>query len=346
MLASIGSSNSVDELERVAATYLLRPSGSIHHSSFTVADDRYADDGSVYIYREENGPSSAQEQVGEERNIESSGGRNSRNRATLSRDVERDRRNRWVGDQRNRWEGNQRNRCEGGGGEVSALAVTTGNSNNRDRRQIAPGGDRAGISSERSVNGSNAARGEPPTDREGGGDTAAGIHHRDRSGEGQMLQQSPKSSDADQASAKGAGDDDCQKGGAPAPHGGRPGQDDNRGLFDDCTSHPDRGRPEDAPLETLDTGPGAGASRSTGRERAPREDVGGNPDAESSCKVEQIAARLREMILDRQASAGRSIRQVFGHFDRRRCGYVNVSEMRDALSDLRLNVSSDQTQVS
>ncbi|CAM9655055.1 unnamed protein product [Ectocarpus sp. 6 AP-2014] len=57
-------------------------------------------------------------------------------------------------------------------------------------------------------------------------------------------------------------------------------------------------------------------------------------------KVRDIAARLRSMILERQASANRSIREVFGHFDRRRCGYVNIAEMRDALADLRIKLSA------
>ncbi|CAM9340191.1 unnamed protein product, partial [Laminaria digitata] len=148
------------------------------------------------------------------------------------------------------------------------------------------------------------------------------------------------------ASVKGGGGGNCQKRGAGAPRVGIPGQDASRALLDDCSSRPDRGRREDVPLETLDTGPEARASRNTGgRDGAPGEEIGGKPArTESSRKVEQVAARLREMILDRQASAGRSVRQVFGHFDRRRCGYVNVSEMRDALADLRLNVSPDQAQ--
>ena len=331
MLASIDPFDSVDELERVAAMYLLRPSGSIYQSSFAVADDRFADDGSVYIYREENcGPPSVHGQGGEERNGESNGGRKFRDRAARSRDIERDQGNRWGGD----------------GGEVSAAVVLTGNSNNRDRRRIAPSGDHAGIPFEGSVDGSNAALDEPSAGRGGGGDAAAGMHHRDRSGEGKMLRQTPESSGAGQASAKGAGVGDCQNRGEHAPYGGRPGQDVNRVLFDDFTSRSDCGVRENAPLETLDTGPGTKASRSTGREGAVREDFGGKPAAESSRKVEQVAARLREMILDRQASAGRSVRQVFGHFDRRRCGYVNVPEMKDALADLRLNVSPDQAQVS
>lgn len=331
MLASIGPFNSVDELERVAATYLLRPSGSIYQSSFTVADDRFADDGSVYIYREENGPPSARGHEGEELISESSGGRNCRDRTTLSQGIE--------------WD--QRDRRERDGGEASTGVIPTGNSNNRDRRRVAPGDDRAGIAFEASVNGSNGALNDPPAGRGGGGDAAAGVHHRDRSGEGQMLRQPPESPTADQASAKGASAGVYQKRGACAPHGGgaRPGQDANRALFDDCTSRPDHGRREDAPLEALDTETGPRASGSTGREGAPRDNFGGKPAAESSRKVEQVAARLREMILDRQASAGRSVRQIFGHFDRRRCGYVNVSEMRDALADLRLNVSRDQAQV-
>lgn len=336
MLASIGPFNSVDELERVAATYLLRPSGSIYQSSFTVADDRFADDGSVYIYREENGPPSERGQEGEELISESSGDRNCRGRTTLSHDIEWDQRDRWERD----------------GGEAStAAAVPTGNSNNRDRRRVAPGGDRAGVTFEGSANGSNGALNDSPAGRGGGGDAAAGVHHRERSGEGQMLRQPPESSNADQESAKGTSGGDYKKRGARAPHGGGTGagQDVNRALFDDCNSRPDHGRREGAPLETLDTEPGARASGSTGREGAPRDaprdNFGGKPAAESSRKVEQVAARLREMILDRQASTGRSIRQVFGHFDRRRCGYVNVSEMRDALADLRLNVSRDQAQV-
>lgn len=331
MLASIDPFNSVDELERVAAMYLLRPSGSIYQSSFAVADDRFADDGSVYIYREENGgPPSVRGQGGEERKGESNGGRKFRDRETLSRDVERDSGNRWEGD----------------GGEVSAAVVPTGNNNNRDRRRIAPNGDHAGIPSKGSVNESNAALDEPSAGRGGGGDAAAGMHHRDRSGEGKILRQPPESSGTGQESAKGAGGSDCQNHVEHAPNGGRPGQDANRALLDDFTSRSDRGLREAASLETLDTGSGAGASRSTGREGAAGEDLGGKPAAESSRKVEKVAARLREMILDRQVSAGRSVRQVFGHFDRRRCGYVNVPEMRDALADLRLNVSPDHAQVS
>ncbi|CAM9846804.1 unnamed protein product, partial [Discosporangium mesarthrocarpum] len=49
------------------------------------------------------------------------------------------------------------------------------------------------------------------------------------------------------------------------------------------------------------------------------------------------------MILERQASAGRSVRQIFTHFDRGGCGYINVAEMSEALTDLRLRLSAEET---
>ncbi|CAM9167581.1 unnamed protein product, partial [Sphacelaria rigidula] len=55
-----------------------------------------------------------------------------------------------------------------------------------------------------------------------------------------------------------------------------------------------------------------------------------------------MGARLRQMILGRQASTGRSVRQIFGHFDRRGCGYVNAGEIQDALTDLRFDVSPSE----
>lgn len=325
--------NSVDELERVAAMYLLRPNGSMYHSSTAVADDRFADDGSVYIYREESGSSpDARGDEEEERSGGSEEGRSCRNQTMLAGDVDMDQRDRWEEDV----------------DEVSASAVIQGSSNSRDRHQMAPDDYRAGTSYDRSGKGVNVVPGEQSAGRGGGGDVAAGIHHRDRSseGEGQVLQQPPESSDSRQASTSGAGGGDCLIRGAYAPHGGGPGKGIDSALVDDCGSRPDRSRREDASLEALDMVPGASVPRRAGGDGASREACGGNAATVSDRKVEQIAATLREMILDRQTTAGRSIRQVFGHFDRRRCGYVNVSEMRDALVDLRLNVSPDQAKVS
>lgn len=62
-------------------------------------------------------------------------------------------------------------------------------------------------------------------------------------------------------------------------------------------------------------------------------------------KIRRVADRLRQMILERQSSADRSMIQVFGHFDRRGCGYVNTEDMMEALTDLCLNLSPAETQV-
>lgn len=132
------------------------------------------------------------------------------------------------------------------------------------------------------------------------------------------------------------------------------------GLLDERNSWPDSNFREEQPPAQAFVIPVPGASYSAkidrglqgrgGRETAIARGAAGEGDegtvVEYSAKVRHTAERLRKMILDRQASTNRSIREVFGHFDRRRCGYVNVAQMRDALADLRLHLSPKEGQVS
>ena len=108
----------------------------------------------------------------------------------------------------------------------------------------------------------------------------------------------------------------------------------------------------DPPLEEVVPVLGAGYSpkvdrglRGIGCDKGPTGRQGGS-SADSNAKVRQVAVRLREMIMERQVTAGRSIRQIFRHFDRRGCGYVKAAELRDALADLRLTLSPSDAEVS
>ncbi|CAM9173992.1 unnamed protein product, partial [Chrysoparadoxa australica] len=70
---------------------------------------------------------------------------------------------------------------------------------------------------------------------------------------------------------------------------------------------------------------------------------GGAPSSQRGRGMERavVAAKmLRRMVQERQASTGRSLRQIYRHFDRRECGYVNASDLRLALEDLRIGLPS------
>ncbi|CAM9384131.1 unnamed protein product, partial [Choristocarpus tenellus] len=60
-------------------------------------------------------------------------------------------------------------------------------------------------------------------------------------------------------------------------------------------------------------------------------------------RVHRAAIHLRRMVMERQAATNCSLKRIFGHFDRRFCGYVNSEEMREALSDLRLKISAEES---
>lgn len=342
----------MDELERVAASYLLHPRGSVCHSSPAVVEDRFADDGSVYIYREDDGSSQGYEEGRREHNNVGEVSRHSHNRGQLDEDDSMDQ------------------ECT----KASTSARTRENGNVGERSCGGSDGDHWGDFQQRDMCGSRQALGgQACRDTEGrkreagvqsrtcgssltfcGGDVAAGIHQRDRVKTGTASQNHHGPPGIICGRSQAGSGTESQRGvhrqldttkRKPETHSNLP-------TKNGCNSHPDHHGQGDVPPEMLVPVPGANYSpkadkgvHGRGCRRASAGDSEGGA-AVHSAKVKQAAVRLREMILDRQASAGRSIRQVFGHFDRRGCGYVNVEEMREALADLRLNLSPSESKVS
>jgi len=58
--------------------------------------------------------------------------------------------------------------------------------------------------------------------------------------------------------------------------------------------------------------------------------------------VRRAAEQLRNMVVERQMQTGRSLRQVFGHFDRRQCGYFDIDDLDEALQDLCILLQPDE----
>lgn len=390
---------SVDELERVAASYLLRPRASTCLSSAGVDDERFADDGSVYIYRENERPPLGNEQLGEEQEDEyherdgggGGGVRGSYNRGgyfaapsvqSRERALQRGESERWQEERHWTQEVGGRSSSDGGGPEGQLY--------------------RGGFSQQSEAGLSSVRRGERGSQRGEAGHTSAGANRKDHNRPGspsrhswsprqhqqqhQQLQpqqqqhghqprrvaescSGPGQATRNQVGSGGVGDKhDDMRGGrtnypSSAPHEGpRSKSDHNRcnvASLDGRDASPDRKPRGCVPAEETFVVPVPGASYSPKIDRGLRgwrdrdrsystrgpgeenDDDAWQPNA----KVREIAARLRSMILDRQASANRSIREVFGHFDRRRCGYVNVAEMRDALADLRIKLSAREATV-
>lgn len=359
----------MDELERVAASYLLRPRGSVCLSSGHPVDDndddRFADDGSVYIYREgDSSPSAEDRPQGSEKQEKEEGaehgGRDSadhRNRRDLftTQDVDEDDNllheygsRRWQ-DERRREPTSARTREAG----RSSSGYTWGESvGDLHRGAAVPCAENGPM---------------PLQHGEGRGDVAAevsssegemgleGWQHQEHrrvarpSGAQDLTKRKHMSSDGDaQRTQPGVG----RASEPSSTHEWRTKKNDRS-----CLPAQDFGGEAPAEVFAIPV-PGAnysakidrGLQRWGGRDTAFARGLGKGGDAgtpsEPNAKVRQAAARLRSMILDRQASANRSIREVFGHFDRRRCGYVNVAEMRDALADLRLHLSPDEGKVS
>lgn len=367
---------SVDELERVAASYLLRPRGSMCLASGTAVDDegdddRFADDGSVYIYREgDSSPSAEDPPRGcgntHEEDAEHGGGDDSGRfggkffspRGMDEGDMEPHENDCRL------WQDERRVEPS------PARTQEVGPSSSGHDWDVSGGDDHRGVSLEHAETGST-----PVQHGGGGGDVAAGVNSKDgrqgnkdiKTWRQQQEQQRAigPSGGADLAERKytrsGGGAQQAQPGAgrAPVPLAAtleaRGERKNDRGFI-----LPDRGfSDETTPVEAL-TVPVPGASYSAKTDRGVQgqggwdttstRGLGGDDDAGASTqpspKVRQAAARLRSMVLERQASANRSIREVFGHFDRRRCGYVNVAEMRDPLADLRLNLSPEEGKVS
>lgn len=362
----------MDELERVAASYLLRPRGSMCLSSGHAVDDdnddddRFADDGSVYIYREgDSSPlTEAPPQAGDKQQEEDAehaddddSSRNVRN-FFAQQAVDEDDRARHESDGR-LWQDERR---------LEPSAVRTrevGRSSGGCDWGVSGNDAHRGIPVQRAENGPT-----PVQQSGGGGDVAAGVNstgskqgNTDLQDWQQEEHQRPvgQSGVADLANRKlmrsGRGAQHTQPGIGIAPQPlaaslkGRKKKNDRNLL-------PGHGFSDETPAETFAI-PVPGASYSAkidrglqgrgGRDTTPARRLGDGDDPgalpEPSAKVTHTATRLRSMILDRQASANRSIREIFGHFDRRRCGYVNVAEMRDALADLRLSLSPDEVKV-
>lgn len=346
----------MDELERVAASYLLRPRGSICHSLPAEVDDRFADDGSVYIYREGDGSPPGYAEGKEEINEEVQAGSNAHNRSNFARDCDRDQENGW----------------KEGGREASYSARTRDSGNFRDSFGRVSDADRRRISREIVIGGADPLFYEQANneERESGeretkgkdkpygscstycrSDTAACTHINNRPEEEREL-----CSSSPEVNHVGVGDKSQFQGAYLASDAGTRGKDLNNILLENCSSRPENyGRNDVLPQVLVPVPvpvPGAnysskmeGEVQGRGRDKAlagePCDETGVN----NSAKVGQVTIRLRQMILDRQASANRSIRQVFSHFDRRGCGYVNATEIRDALGDLRLDLTPNEAKV-
>lgn len=359
----------MDELERVAASYLLRPRGSTCFSSGNAVDedidddddddDRFADDGSVYIYREGDSSPSAedppqgrenQQEEDAERGGGDDSGRNGRN-FFAPQGVDGDDR---AGHENNSglWQDERRPkpssaRAPEAGWGVSGSGGHRGVSGQRTENgptSMQHGGVAAGVNSKDSRQGNTDLYAWQHQEQQrlvgpsGGADLANRIHMRSVGGAQQTQPGDGKACEPPAATLEG------------------------RQKKSDLNFLPGRGiGGETPPAEEPFAVPVLGASYSAKIDRGlqgrggrdtttarglPGEGCDGGASAEPSAKVRQTAARLRSMILERQASANRSIREVFGHFDRRRCGYVNVAEMRDALADLRLHLSPEEGKVS
>lgn len=347
----------MDELERVAASYLLHRRGSIRHSSADV-DDRFADDGSVYIYRECDG-SGYEEELEEQDEDGAGGGKHAREIVAGREDS----------DDHYRW---QKERREA---SPSEIARNSGNATDRQRTNLdgdhrsLPRQQQATGASRTSVCGQGVGSGKRGSERDartkkrphsGGltlssGDIATVMRRSERGGSmTTKIRQRPASADVGpQRTDPPVGGSEYHVRGSRLSTSRR---EVGRGggalvLIDDCSPSLDHGGQMGVPPEMLV--PAAGATYSPkvdsgvqGTEHGiPRGTMRGDVVEPGSAKVRQLVARLREMILDRQAAADRSIRQVFGHFDRRGCGYVNTAEMRDALADLRLHMSPTEVKV-
>ncbi|CAM9471770.1 unnamed protein product [Scytosiphon promiscuus] len=339
----------VDELERVAASYLLRPRGS-----------------TVYIYREGDAspsPSEQQAQRQEEREGAHSsdgdrGGRQERGGSGVH-----DRQNSsspqrvygdvrmcsandgklWQDERCKEQEGDRRSSC---GCNLGGLSGEThpgmpmpcaGNRPILSQRGGCCGRDSnggGGVAAERNASIVGRASADRSSPKRRASQVATNSGERNNSAEVDMWGQFSG------ATPSGRGNDNSLNSGEV-------------GTFDDCTPQPDGADCGKIPTARYPVPvPGASYSAKVGKGMQGRgwQDsttarAGGQADdrtVEPSAKSRKTAARLRNMILDRQASANRSIREVFRHFDRRRCGYVNVAEMRDALVDLRIGLAPEE----
>lgn len=351
----------MDELERVAASYLLNPRGSATCSSSSLQDDEtYADDGSVYIYKEDTVSSSQHEDWGEHGDYDDEEDRPSAPRHT-SRYVARQNTKRDVYQS---WETGQHvdvpspTRAK----EDDIYEQRRGSNPNRIRRdfsrqEVIESNDPV-RRQEEFGGGSGERAGKPLRARNGidrqdlGGDTAAGMRRSDSGGN--ISQKRLASGTCAHETVPDEGGDLRQ---AREMSQRLPKENDGRRKsnssvrFDDLrASRADNRVRVDAPqVESKPVLTGTNYSPNVDRTAQVKERGNGTTSkhgGNSSAKVSQVAIRLREMILERQASAGRPIRQIFGHFDRHGCGYVKADELRDALADLRLKVSPREAQVS
>lgn len=352
----------MDELERVAASYLLNPRGSATCSSSSLQDDEtYVDDGSVYIYKEDTVSSSQHEDWGERGDYEDEEDGLCATRHTASRNVARHNSKRDV---YQNWETGRHDdvplptRAK----DADIYAQKRGGNPNRIRRDYSRQeviesndtvrrqddfGRGSGERAEKSLGARNGI-----DSRDLGGDTAAGMCRSDSGG---------KSSQKRLAACTCAHEMVRDEGGdlrlARMMSHRLPKENDGRRESDSSVRFDDLGAPRannclqvDAPQE--ESKPVlTDINYSPNVDRRAQVKKRGNGTTykhgrNSSAKLSQVATRLREMILERQASAGRPIRQIFGHFDRNGCGYVKADELRDALADLRLNVSPKEAQVS
>lgn len=312
----------------MAAAYLLRPGGSFRRTSPPVeeTDNRFADDGSVYLYKEGDG----------------AGYTDAEEDDTMEDRTDERYRMRVQGNDGRGWHENTivRQRVHGGiekGREEDDCPVVG---------MASESGGALASSTAAPTTGTMFGNGGPPASK----DFQVERKYSDTvSDEFDVLRQGKS-----WQKLEGSEDDRQRKNDRGRPRSGSRSRKEADGsrrgkiaeeVGESTEAIQDRQRREsEQPPETLVPV----CSNATGKEShsivAGGETVapGGG---DSAAKLGKMGARLRQMILGRQASTGRSVRQIFGHFDRRGCGYVNAGEIQDALTDLRFDVSPSEAKV-
>lgn len=340
----------------MAASYLLRPGSSFRRSSPRNDDeDRYAYDGSVYLYREGDSVGCSGDEQGDDAPSSGFEGGARPPRRTSSHNYDRewwDRSSTRENDvNSNRGE---RRRSHSFADHTAKNTSVHGGTVDRESSSTLHGGKVA------SCRRGSLAKMEGSTMTETTGSEGDDGAHLFKMYDGEDVEEGWKQLGCTEKgdlqgtpSESGRLSSDEQRNGAP--RAGTWGSEGNDGDANDLSKHSSshtggdgEANAEQSP-ETLVPAPGDdGDTNSKGvkRERASSAKSDRNTAiVRTDTKQGRMAIRLRQMILDRQAATGRSLRQVFGHFDRRGCGYVNAKEMHDALVDLRISVTDVEAKV-
>lgn len=311
----------------MAASYLLRPGSSFRRSPPIEENERFADDGSVYLYREGDGVRNAD---AEESGIEDE---TERYRARIQDHNDRGWREDLISRDRDRSNG-ERYRCslEDDTPTISAgVRGSIGGSSHASSGKAVSGGGTPSAQDVRTVktrspsfsNAGDVSRQRERWRRLGGSESDHQLErNRVRPSSGGYSHEA-EVSELGRAMESTAGD-------ATDRSYGREGH----------TMEP----PPEMAVSACNEQTGS-RLHSTKQAQSCLPVGGEVKNMNNNTKLRRMAVRLRQMILDRQASTNRSTRQVFGHFDRRGCGYVNAEEIRDALTDLRFDVTLSDTQV-